>query len=79
MKTSIYARNATLFKPVSAIYYYFTDNCIVIRDDGNLNEEDCTKFLSGCPRVDYKSSKIYKCTYLFNVFISPPTGVITFC
>lgn len=63
---------------MSAVYCYFTDNCLVLRGDGHLNEYDCRNFLSGCPSVDYKSSKLYKCTYLFNVFISPPTGVITF-
>lgn len=69
MKTSIYARNATLFKPVSAIYYYFTDNCIVIRDDGNLNEEDCTTFLSGCPSVDYKRVANYINVRIFSMYL----------
>lgn len=54
---------------MSAIYCYFTDNCLVLRGDGNLNEYDCRHFLSGCPSVDYNSNKLHKCTYLINVFI----------
>lgn len=68
-----YPRNATLFKLQSTIYFYFTEKCLVIRGDGNLNEYDCGNFLSGCPSDDYNSSEIYKCTYLFNVFIAMPT------
>lgn len=68
-----YPRNATLFKLQSTIYFYFTEKCLVIRGDGNLNEYDCGNFLSGCPSDDYNSSEIYKCTYLFNVFIALPT------
>lgn len=77
---SVCPRNATFFfkKLLSAIYYCFTENCLVIRGDGNLNEYDCRNFLFGCPSDEYNSSKLYKCTYLFNVFISSPTGVITF-
>lgn len=54
---------------MSAVSCYFTDNCLVLRGDGNLNEYDCIHFLSGCPSVDYNSNKLHKCTYLFNVFI----------
>lgn len=54
------------------------DHCLVIRGDGNLNEYDCRNFLSGCPSVDYNSSELHKCTYLFKVIISSPTGVLTF-
>lgn len=79
MKISIYVCNVIFFKFVFVIYYYFIDNCIVIRDDGNLNEEDCIKFLLGCLSVDYKSSKLYKCMYFFNVFILLLIGVIMFC
>lgn len=68
--TSVCPSNAfLLYKLLSVIYFYFSGNCLGIREDGNLNEYTCEKFVSGCPQDDYISSEIHECTYLFNLSI----------
>lgn len=49
--------------------FFFTGHCLGITDYGNLNEDVCDKFVSGCPSNEYNSTDIYKCAYLFLFFL----------
>lgn len=63
---------SVVFKPFFKIItygFYFTGHCLGITDYGNLNEDVCDKFVSGCPSNEYNSTDIYKCAYLFNFFL----------
>lgn len=73
LNTSVCPSNAFLL--YNLLSFFFSGNCLVIREDGNLNEYTCKNFVSGCPQDDYNSSKIHECTYLFNLSILLLTNV----